>query len=221
MILNLRNIKSSKLTSFLSSFPFTNRTINSLSKCSNGITARLLNRSLSAKVLNGNVPTDTVCPRCGAPHQYLYDNNGGNGQFKCAVCSQTFKTGEQVTSPLVFKCPYCGRTLSPIKNRKSFTVYKCINDSCLYYLSNKKKLPKDLKDEDKYLYKLHYIYREFKLDFFRMDLHSLPKNATSFNFRKFNPHILGLVLTYHVNLQLSTLQNCSCPKGNIRYHDLS
>ena len=75
------------------------------------------------------------------------------------------------------------------KNRKFFTVYKCINDSCRYYLSNKKKLPKDLKDEDKYLYKLHYIYREFKLDFFRMDLHSLPKNATSFNFRKFNPHI--------------------------------
>lgn len=151
-----------------------------------------------------NVPTDTVCPRCGAPHEYLYDNNGGNGQFKCSVCSQTFKTGEQVTSPLVFKCPYCGRVLSPVKHRKCFTIYKCVNDSCRYYLANKKKLPKDLKDEDKYLYKLRYIYREFKLDFFQMDLHSLPKNATSFNFRKFNPYILGLVLTYHVNLQLST-----------------
>lgn len=28
-----------------------------------------------------SVPADTLCPRCGAPHQYLYDNNGGKGQF--------------------------------------------------------------------------------------------------------------------------------------------
>ncbi len=60
--------------------------------------------------------------------------------------------------------------------------------------------------EQKYLYKLHYIYREFTVDFFAMDLHSLPKNSTSFSFKKFNPHVLGLVLTYHVNLKLSTRQ---------------
>lgn len=151
-----------------------------------------------------NVPTDTVCPRCGAPHEYLYDNNGGKGQFQCSVCSQTFKTGELASSPLVFKCPYCGRRLSPIKRRKHFTIYRCPGNNCDYYLRNKKKLPKDLKDEEKYLYKLRYIYREFHFDFFKMDLYSLPKNATSFSFKKFNPHILGLVLTYHVNLQLST-----------------
>ena len=27
-----------------------------------------------------SIPEDTVCPLCGAPHHYLYDNNGGNGQ---------------------------------------------------------------------------------------------------------------------------------------------
>ena len=37
-----------------------------------------------------------------------------------------------------------------------------------------------------------------------MELHSLPNCATSFDFKKFNPHVLGLVLTYHVNIQLST-----------------
>ena len=26
-----------------------------------------------------SVPEDTVCPLCGAPLHYLYDNNGGNG----------------------------------------------------------------------------------------------------------------------------------------------
>ncbi len=48
-----------------------------------------------------NVPADTVCPRCDAPHQYMYDNNGGNGQYQCKVCRQTFITGQKVTSPLV------------------------------------------------------------------------------------------------------------------------
>lgn len=26
------------------------------------------------------VPKDVVCPKCGAPHDNLYDNNGGHGQ---------------------------------------------------------------------------------------------------------------------------------------------
>lgn len=39
-----------------------------------------------------------------------------------------------------------------------------------------------------------------------MDLHQLPKSAVNFDFKKFNPHIMGLCLTYHVNLKLSTRQ---------------
>ena len=58
----------------------------------------------------------------------------------------------------------------------------------------------------KYKYKLHYIYREFTVDFFKMNLHALSKRAINFNFKKFNPHIMGLCLTYHVNLKLSTRQ---------------
>ena len=57
--------------------------------------------------------------------------------------------------------------------------------------------------KDKYKYKLHYIYREFTLDFFSMDLNQLPSWVTSFKFRKNNAHIMGLCLTYHVNLGLS------------------
>lgn len=37
-----------------------------------------------------------------------------------------------------------------------------------------------------------------------MNLHHLPKNVVNFNFKKFNPHVMGLCLTYHVNLKLST-----------------
>ena len=153
-----------------------------------------------------NVPLGTVCPRCGAPHDYLYDNNGGNGQFQCSVCSCTFQTGEQHKKLITFKCPHCGNTLSVVKERAVFRIHKCVNSKCPYYLSRQKFLPQNLSAEEKYLYKLHYIYREFTMDFFAMDLYSLPKRATSFDFKKFNPHILGLVLTYHVNCRLSTRQ---------------
>ena len=149
------------------------------------------------------IPIETVCPVCNAPHHYLYDNNGGKGQYQCKVCGQTFVTGERVTSPLVLICPYCGHVLAAKKNRKHFIVYKCINARCSYYKRNLAKLPKGTPDEEKYKYKLHYIYREFTVDFFAVDLSQLPKWATNFKYRKNNAHIVGLCLTYHVNLGLS------------------
>ena len=36
------------------------------------------------------VPNTIKCPRCGAPHIYLYDNNGGKGQFSCKICNFNF-----------------------------------------------------------------------------------------------------------------------------------
>ncbi len=48
---------------------------------------------------------------------------------------------------------------------------------------------------------MDYIYREFTLDFFKMDLNSLPKNASSLKFSKFNSNVMGLCLTMHVNLE--------------------
>lgn len=151
-----------------------------------------------------SIPTDVICPVCGAPHHYLYDNNGGNGQYQCKVCGKTFITGEQVTKKLTLKCPYCGRTLSPIKNRKFFTIHKCINKKCSYYLQNKKKVDKETIDNnEKYKHKLHYIYREFNVDFFKTDMDAIDKNASSLKFRKNNAHIMSLCLTFHVNLGLS------------------
>jgi transposase-like protein len=150
------------------------------------------------------IPDDIICPRCNAPHQFIYDNNGNNGQFQCKACGHTFVNVQKVTSPISLACPYCSHALSPTKDRKHFRIHKCINPKCSYYLKQFSKLPKDLPASDRYKYKLHYIYREFVIDFFKMDLHSLSKNATSFSFKKFNSHSMGLCLTYHVNLQLSS-----------------
>ena len=84
-------------------------------------------------------------------------------------------------------------------------MYKCTNKKCSYYRNNLKKIDKEDLDEPygKNKYKLHYIYREFTTDFFKMDIRSLPSNASSLEFSKFNQHIMGLCLTMHVNLGLS------------------
>ena len=152
-----------------------------------------------------SIPEDTVCPLCGAPHHYIYDNNGGNGQYQCKICGQTFTTGENVTTPMRFLCPYCNHSLVPKKDRKHFIVHKCVNPKCSYYLHNLKKVSKEDLEEDyaKNKYKLHYIYRQFTIDFFAMDLNSLPKNASSLKFSKHNSHIMSLCLTMHINLGLS------------------
>ena len=80
-----------------------------------------------------------------------------------------------------------------------------MNPKCSYYLHNLKKVDKaDLKEDyGKNKYKLHYIYREFTMDFFSMDLNTLPKNASSLKFSKHNAHVMSLCLTLHVNLGLS------------------
>ena len=151
-----------------------------------------------------SIPESTFCPLCGATHHYLYDNNGGNGQYQCKVCGQTFLTGKHTTKPLKLKCPYCNHSLSHIKSRKFFVIHKCINDQCSYYRKNLKAVEaKDLAKGEKYRYKLRYIYREFTVDFFSMDLNSLPKNASSLKFKKQNAHVMSLCLTLHVNLGLS------------------
>lgn len=156
-----------------------------------------------------SIPDKIVCPKCGAPHLYIYDNNGDNGQYQCKICRQTFFESNFVTKPLTLLCPYCGRTLEPKKERKHFRVHKCTNLKCSYYLKNLKKLPDGINPSEKYNFKLHYIYREFTVDFFKMDLHAISKRAVNFNFKKFNSHIMGLCLTYHVNLNLSTRQTAN------------
>ncbi|MDD6155761.1 MAG: DDE-type integrase/transposase/recombinase [Lachnospiraceae bacterium] len=152
-----------------------------------------------------SIPEDTICPLCGAPHHFIYDNNGGNGQYQCKVCGQTFSSGEMVTTPIRLTCPHCGNTLVAKKDRKFFRIHKCVNPKCPYYLHNLKKVEQKDLDEDygKNKYKLHYIYREFTVDFFAMDLNSLPKNASSLKFAKHNAHVMSLCLTLHINLGLS------------------
>ena len=148
-----------------------------------------------------DIPEDCHCPSCNAPMPYLYRNNGKKGQILCKVCQTAFSPEEnRFQKQYTLKCPHCSHALVRKKDRKHFIVHKCVNPKCSYYLHNLSKVkPGKQKNE----YKLHYIYREFTVDFFRMDLNSLPQNASSLKFRKHDSHVMSLCLTMHVNLQLS------------------
>lgn len=153
-----------------------------------------------------NIPDDCSCPRCNAPKIYLYKNNGSKGQIWCKVCDTKFNLNEnRFTKTTSLRCPHCSRILEPIKSRKHFIIHKCRNLKCPYYLHNLKKVDREHLDEKhgKSKYKLHYIYREFTIDFFKMDLSSLPKNASSLNFKRHDSYTMSLCLTYRVNLGLS------------------
>jgi len=163
------------------------------------------NNIKSAKRRGGKiVPVGLVCPYCGAPHDYLKDNNGGHGQFRCKVCRSTFFPYKQKRDDEPY-CPFCVRKLELIKKRKSFDIYRCHNADCPYRrrkLSAMTSEQKALYKQSPHLFKLRFIYRKFHFDFTPLskDNPSLPKvdlpNITA------SPHVLGLILTYHINYGL-------------------
>jgi len=148
-----------------------------------------------------SVPADCVCPYCGATHDYIYDNTGGRGQYLCKVCASLFNKMEPSRDDEPY-CPFCMSKLLLIKKRKTFDVYRCHNTDCPY---RKKKLTtmtteqKALFKKSPYLFKLRFIYRKFHFVFTPLSKNNeyvptvdLPKITAS-------PHVLGLILTYHVN----------------------
>ena len=151
-----------------------------------------------------DIPDDYICPHCNAPKEYLYRNNGSHGQVICKVCGRSSSTFVPNNNISLF-CPHCSHSLVAKKDRKSFRIHKCVNPKCPYYLHNLKKVDKEhlAMPYGKNKYKLHYIYREFTVDFFKMDISSLPQNTSSLKFSKHSAHIMALCLTLHVNLGLS------------------
>ena len=153
-----------------------------------------------------DIPEDYRCLSCDAPFQYLSWNNGKKKtQLICKVCQSRFNPASDTrfSKTHTLHCPHCNHALVHKKDRKHFVVHKCVNPECPYYLHNLKKVDKNDLESNKYKYKLHYIYREFQIDFFRMDLNSLPKNTSSLRFKKHDSYVMSLCLTYKVNLGLS------------------
>jgi transposase-like protein len=157
----------------------------------------------------GTAPGPNIsCPCCGAPREYVCDNNGGRGQLLCKVCNNSFFMSKPAPS-FFLQCPYCGSTLTRVRDRKGFVVHKCASKHCKFYKNSLAALSPEERaeyEEHPCRFKLHCIYREFVMDFFRMDLSSIPGKAVNFTFRKFSPRMLGFRLTYVVNCSPSFRQ---------------
>lgn len=153
------------------------------------------------------IPESLYCPICGAPHQYIYSNDGGRGQYLCKVCNNHFNRKEHFVKEPIFRCPHCGHRLDKIKERSCFFVRKCRNDNCSFYINNLNSLSK--KDRDCFAmhpenYKLRYIFREFNIDFLPLSSqqkYDIPSTGLSKIYASSNT--LGLILTYHINYGLS------------------
>ena len=154
-----------------------------------------------------DIPKDCSCPACKAPQPYLYRNNGKAGQLICKICQTLFSPDEnRFAKILTLKCPHCSHSLSRIKSRKHFVIHKCVNSDCPYYLRNFKKVDSaDLKDAyGKNKYKLHYIYREFMVDFFKFDITSLPKKLLLLNLQ----NIILISCLYALHIALISVSLC-------------
>ena len=185
----------------------------------------LLDKGKELKPVNSKfpVPESTVCPCCGAPHIYLYDNNGGKGQFLCKVCKSTFNRKNHFSKSVILRCPHCNKALEPIKDRKFFVIYKCKNNDCSFYIKNINSLSNDQKElfETKpHAFKMRYLYRAFNIDFKPLSRVSPVKGSVSLPRIYASNHVLGLVLTYYVNYGLSARKTAAIMK-DIHQVDIS
>jgi putative transposase len=161
------------------------------------------------------VPESIICPCCEAPHSYIYDNNGGKGQFQCKICKSTFTRKNQFSKSVILRCPHCNKALVAIKDRKFFVVYKCKNNDCSFYLKNIRSLSKEEKDLfelEPHSFKVRYIYRAFNIDFKPLSKTSPVKGSVSLPKIYASNQVLGLVLTYYVNYGLSARKTAAIMK---------
>ena len=166
---------------------------------------------------NKNISIDVKCPCCGAPKDYLYDNNGKGKQFECKVCSFIFSTNPNKDKDVVLKCPHCHNALDHRVSREDFDVYFCRNDNCPFYLKNKHSLnahDRRLYKENPTLIKLRYVYRKFNIDIptLQKDYREFIKSPIDLSRAYSSQYVIGLCLTYHVNYGLSYRQTASILK---------
>ena len=148
------------------------------------------------------VPTTLTCPKCKAPSDYLYANNGDKGQYQCKVCTCLFSRKNRFSKEAILKCPHCLKTLERIKERNDFDIYKCKHNGCSFYQRNLRHMTKEEKlrfKEDPQAFKVRYLFRAFRFDFQPMAATSPIQPKVDLSRIHASPHVLGLILTYYVN----------------------
>ena len=153
------------------------------------------------------LPYKGTCPYCGAPNEYLYNNNNGH-QCLCKACNNTFHKTTKHYDENAFYCPHCKQKLSVHHDRKNYLVHVCRNDKCSFYIESKKKQAKG----DKSLRtvsnsdKLRYTYRSFKFTFNQVNSADKLNFNTKINLSRahHSEETIGLILTIYINYGLSS-----------------
>ena len=171
-----------------------------------------LNSGKPFKPVNNRKPKqlnyEGSCPHCNAPADYIYENNIQRAQLQCKVCRLTFTMHKPQHKDFVLLCPHCSKTLSKIKQRNEFDIYKCINDHCHFYLSNLDGMTAKQKERFKYFpheFKVRYIYRTFDLDLPDLEPPDLAHQGHGVQLSRIHKsmHVLGLALSYYITYGLS------------------
>jgi len=155
------------------------------------------------------VPERIRCPDCGAPHDYLYYNDGKKqSQLLCKVCGVLFQSEKRFRKGLktTYYCPYCQHALFTWKQRKEVTIYKCCNDACPHRIGKIRKLnerEKTLAKKRTSQFKLCYQYRQYHYQPHELTLPKPQQPTVNLQAIHKGPDILGLVLTFYVSFALS------------------
>jgi transposase-like protein len=186
----------------------------------NGKPLRAVRRKEGAMV----PPVDCVCEHCRAPVRYLYLNDGKKGnQVRCKICGKLSPTHRVRTeSKAKYYCPHCHYAMYVWKQDSLRTIFKCPNDKCPCYLANKQALTKEEREMraagNTSQFKLRYQYQErnFRLQDLECARPDFP-TLTDLSRIRNNPHVLAMVLTYFVNIGLSSRQTRAALS---RIHDI-
>ena len=163
-------------------------------------------KPVNIRTSENTVPKDSICHTCGVPHLYLYFNNGKErSQLKCKICNFVSPVHKRHLSDSKYFCPHCGYALFLWKTRKDCSIYKCDNDNCPEYLSNKQKLnfgERMLQKIKSSQFKLHYQFREYHFTNQQL-IHSSPKPHSNITNIRNSLNTLALILTFHVSFAIS------------------
>jgi len=161
---------------------------------------------INVKDAKNLVPKDSLCRTCGAPHQYLYFNDGKKRtQLKCKVCDSLSQVHPRYRLQPNHFCPHCESPLSVYKIRTEFTTFKCYNKNCFLYLKNKNNLnfgERLIFSVKPFEFKLHYQFREYHFSTEQLTLSSPEAKSSIQNIRN-SLHTLSLVLTFHITFAIS------------------
>lgn len=153
------------------------------------------------------MPEQTQCPQCGAPHNFIYFNDGKKrSQLKCKACACLFQLHKRFHKKHNHACPYCQKHLYTWREREMVTIYKCGNRTCPHRLqklnalnaAEKKIRPKLLSQ-----FKVNYQYRDYHYDVAQLKVAEPARPTVSLHRIHNDINIFALILTLHISYAIT------------------